>query len=285
MRACSQAGFVYRVFATRDSRCIVGPVDGDGQGGGTAVAVLVLHGVGESILESFAVIKGLNRRLAVVEGVTVAAVGKQGERAIVACKGNAIRNHGNRGAVAADCAGAHRGDRQPGIGSGVIIRQHITAGRGCRIFCNCIGVRIGHRGIVGEKQLGGDVEAVGCLVAIAIRCRGGQGDEVGFRQGNVLVRIGGGMLDRANLVECHIARAIYADGEDHKTGLSSHIAFDLTSVCTRAHPQQDILTSGRIVQAGICAVRDVQGVGQRLQAIRTGIDCELATEVQRGVGC
>src|SRR5690554_4425049 len=67
-----------------DGDTIIGAVDGDGQGRGGLVAILVGDGVGEGLGQRVAIGQPLNNQIAVVQLVAVAAVGIQRQAAVLA---------------------------------------------------------------------------------------------------------------------------------------------------------------------------------------------------------
>src|SRR6185312_5078554 len=166
-------------------RCVVGAGDGDGEGGGGRGAEIVDHGVGELVGDDLALGQGVGVWIGIVEGVGVAAVGVDGDRAVGSGDGGAD-------------VGGQAVDLGDGLGGAIVdvgvVGQHVAG---------CGGIA-GEGGVAGvDAGLGGDIGAV--HIGDGDRCVVGSGDgdgEGGGGRGAEIVDHGVGELVGDDLALC-----------------------------------------------------------------------------------
>ena len=162
----------------RDGGAAVGDaVDGDGELGDVAEGAGIGQGVGKNLGQGVAGLQGIDRRIGVVEGVGVAAVGADAQAAIEAGDDGAVGTGctgGNGGHRAASGFGADAdaGDAQLGVGvvqvvvlpgrAGLDVAGHRRGALG-----DAVDVVFRHRGVGDGHHVEGGGEGVGELGAVA----------------------------------------------------------------------------------------------------------------------
>src|SRR5690606_34992675 len=136
-----------------DGDTIISAVDGDSQGGGGLVAILVGNGVGEGLGETLAITQPLDRQIAVVQFVAVAAVIVQRQAAVLARYTDADTTIGHMatGVRTGDDTGHFGTVGTFGIGHivGRAAGDDVAADRNS-ILGNLVGIVAGHRYIVDD---------------------------------------------------------------------------------------------------------------------------------------
>src|SRR5205085_8474652 len=134
-----------------------------------------------------------------------------------------------------------------------------------------------------EVQVLADVQADARMIAILVGDRGGQDNEVVRGQRDAVIGVVGvRMLDRTDLVERNIARAVNRHGEGKRAASGGDVTFDHPAIVD----QDNRRTGGDIDEAARYAVaaRDGQRIAYRTGTVGTERAAEGTRERLRVVG-
>ena len=290
IRPVSKTFFVDCHRGIGDLRYVGVLVEGDGDLRLVGVAVGILDRIGEVILGA--------RGHIVVGDVAVAAIGVDRQLAV-----EAIERRADIAAFArfAFLAGADADDRGTAIVAGFVgstvgdvdvaahlvhAGQHVAGGR--QAFGHAVGIVIGGRAVILEVERAADIGGRRVGVAVLVRDRCGERNEVRSSQALAFVmrRTARRVHDRPLLVEGDRAGRIHRDLEDdlaqesrhrRRAGLADHLATDQEQKHRQAGRRIDeaAIGTGRAHAQRIAA--------DRAGAVRTVVRREQAGEVRRGI--